>query len=341
MIGDDPTDTSGSINPLVSDVPQSDTYTHTNGAESPVAGAAVALSNALAHTPMKTKIIATSCGYGGQTITQLSKGTARYDRFLQALSSAKAGTQESIKCPAIVWMQGEYDQRTSDTITVAQYKQAIVQLKNDMQADIMSQYSQEKPLFFVYQPSYLFTPKYPVVAEAIRQASIENDDIILLNPHYYCPQCDSGHLTANGYRWYGEQIAKSILAAHINMKNSGGIRLLSTERDGKKIFLNLEIPTPPLKVDTQLAHAAYNNGFAVYVNDTSVSISDISVQPFGIILTLADEPSSSDTVEVEYAGQLTNGLGNIRDSDDYKSSMLFVDPTIVYDSQYNSTLTTS
>ena len=50
----------------------------------------------------------------------------------------------------------------------------------------------------------------PIVMSQIELAE-ENSDVVLLNPHYAMPDYDGGHLSTNGYRWYGELMSKSLI----------------------------------------------------------------------------------------------------------------------------------
>ena len=304
-----------------------------NHGECPVVNAVYSLKKVLNKTSYRNvKLIGTCMGVGGNPISYLSKGSTIYNnRFLVNLTTIKTNVgQEPLCCPAIVWMQGEYDQRIEDTTTVEQYKTAIVQLKNDMQADIMSIYGQSnKPLFFVYQPSKYFTPKYPVVAEALREVAAENDDVILMSAHYMCPPSDGGHLTSNGYRWYGEMIAKAIAKALIKNELYNSVALSSVIKQSDGIILNLDCPNPPLVIDCNTIVRQSNYGFAVYGDGVALSIK-VELLSSNQIQINTPNLSSYNVVELEYAGQATNGLGNIRDSDAYISRGLFIDPTAIY-----------
>jgi hypothetical protein len=327
-IGSYATAVSGAISPMRSG----------DGRESPIANAMFAFKRILNRTPYKNvKLIGSACGKGATTIDELSKGasTGYYEnRFLSVINAAKAGAGAAgITCPAIVWMQGEYDQRTSDTTTVNGYKEKLLTLKNNMQSDIMTTYGQaSKPLFFVYQTSILFTPKYPVVTEALREFAEEHDDVILMNPHYFCTTGSGGHLTANGYRWYGEYIAKSLYESLVHGNRYSSVTLRSVERiDSFRFIVNLNVVHPPLLFDTNEIEVADGYGFAIWADGVMKSVVASIYSPTQIMIEcpLIGNPS---VIEVEYGGQATNGAGNVRDNANYKAGSIMIDLSSHYSS---------
>ena len=335
MLGNTPNDVTGSLSQMRAAI-----ASNPNGGECPVVNCVYALKTMLNHTAFcKAKIIGTAVGLGGQTIEQLSKGTGNYNnRFLKSLDSVKLAIgEESVCCPAIVWMQGEYNQSS----TIQDYKEKILQLKNDMQADIMSKYSQiYKPLFFVYQTSRFYVSEYPTVAQALYEFANENSDVILMNPHYFCPTSDGGHLTANGYRWYGEYIAKSIFETVYHGNRFKAIQPKTVEINLDTITIKCFVPFLPMVVDTGLMTKQVNYGFALYHNDTDeIGIYDVTISPYGIIRIKTDvNLDELDNIYLEYGGKKTNGAGNIRDSDEYVAFSDFIQSDLIYKEGASSVL---
>jgi hypothetical protein len=142
------------------------------GGEQPIVGCVNAFSQLYRENiNPDQKFIGMTGGEGGQTIERLSKEctnsgfyastfTKILDNTLSALPSG-----ETVACPAIVYMQGEYNCNNSSwyggrgltpgsdgTTGKDEYKRLLLQLKNNMQADVMQKYGQtQKPLFFIYQ----------------------------------------------------------------------------------------------------------------------------------------------------------------------------------------------
>ena len=334
MIGQDPTDIKGPLNQLRAAVPNNSSYQHSNGGESPICNAVYAFKACLNHTPYKgVKLIGSACGYGGKTIEQLSDvDGVYYNRFKSVVNTAKSDAgNEKINCPAIIWMQGEFNQSLDSATTVLDYKEKLVSLKNNMQAYVMQIYGQKnKPLFYVYQPSYLFTPKEPIVAQALLELSLEHEDIIMVGPHYFCPVSDGGHLTPNGYRWYGEYIAKALYLTLIYGQRVAPIlpKSIKLENFRQRIVIDFLLPNPPFRLNEILTPSVKDYGFAFYKSGVRQEISNILIRENQVIIYVSF--SGVAKYEVEYAGQATNGMGNISDSDEYTSFGKFVDPLNIY-----------
>lgn len=334
MVGQDPTDIEGSLNQLKAAVPNNSSYQHSNGGESPICNAVYAFKACLNHTPYKwVKLIGSACGYGGKTIEQLSDVDGiYYNRFKSVVNTAKSNAgNEKINCPAIIWMQGEFNQSLDSATTVLDYKEKLVSLKNNMQAYVMQIYGQKnKPLFYVYQPSYLFTPKEPIVAQALLELSLEHKDIIMVGPHYFCPVSDGGHLTPNGYRWYGEYIAKALYQTLIYGQRLTPIlpKEIKIDNVKKRVVIDFLLPNPPFKLNEILTPSVQDYGFAFYKNNVKQEISNIIIRENQVIIYVPFYGIA--TYEIEYAGQATNGMGNISDSDEYTSFGKFVDPLSIY-----------
>ena len=336
MIGNTPGSYKGDLTQL-----KSATFSgSSNSGESPIVNAAYSLKTMINRTAFQNvKIIASSVGVGGAPIETLMKGTGNYNNFLTLLDSVKSSVlEENVVCPAIAWMQGEYNQGSSASTTKDEYKEKITQLKNDMQADIMSKYGQkDKPLFFVYQPSRLFTPKFPIVAQALFEFAQENSDVILMNPHYFCPISDGGHLTANGYRWYGEYIAKAIFEAIFYNNRYKAIQPKNITINQSEVVIELSVPYLPIKVDIELIKEQINYGFALYKGEEEILVLSTKVYPSGIIVLTASIDLNNETdIYLEYAGQKTNGVGNIRDSDEYVAFSNFMNSEEVYTPENSS-----
>lgn len=261
------------------------------------------------------------------------KGTAdRYEKgFLLPMAQLKAvedNDNRTIGCPAIVWMQGEGDSGN----TKEYYKEKLVKLKNDMQADIMSIFNQdEKPLFFCYMLA-LTSQKQNTVMMAIAECCEENDDMILIAPVYALPDYNNLHLSSNGNRWYGEYIARSTYNALILGKRDNCVVPYQFVIDGSSIRIKVNAPKLPLVIDTWTVQEVPQYGFKVWKDNIEVTISSITL--FGDEITLhCNEDISTGIIEVSYAGYNPSdtvhygGTGNIRDSDRWQALQTYWDDT--------------
>lgn len=297
------------------------------------------------------RFIATSCGTGGRSIEELSKesevpGRRHYvSDFQNALTNAALAVQydkSTISCPAIFFMQGEnnYENKGSGLISGSkstsdkvEYKMLLITLKNNMQKDIIATYGQtEKPVFITYQTGCQYGKiKELPIGMAQLEASNEEDDIICAGPVYPMPD-RGGHLDPNGYRWYGEMMAKVYYRTQIlgeEFKPLQPEKIMRTTNP-KQIKIRFHVPVPPLVLDTWTTGAKFKDyGFEVYKDGIKQSLSKVETEGDWVVLT-AQRDLSGGRLEIIYAGigentALTRGHGNLRDSDDYPAYFTYVD----------------
>ena len=311
----------------------------------------IACVNSLAHCyrqynrkdGLEQKFIAGSVGEGASTISQLSKnsedkpfgdGLNRYNRnfipFLEKLVNLATTKNVKVSVSSIVWMQGEQDSAfLSDEEKKNEYKSMLAQLKNDMQEDIMTylgEYGQSnKPLFYTYQVHYGGGGIKPAYIEAAN----ENKDIVYTQPIYPFPFFGVHHLSSNGYRWFGEQVAKAIIFSNIyRIKSFPVVAKKCTVIDRKVIVINFGVPYPPLVFDNKLCQ---NRGGAAgvlveYLDERypgyslSKTISKWELIGNSIVIYLQEELSVGETIYVN-----GNKGTNLRDSDKYQSLYTYLD----------------
>ncbi len=333
------------LNPLIANV---DTWTRSlpknRGAQSNAECPVVGMANHLQLVTSGTyKFIASSCGTGGKSIEELSKEYTNpdpsrywYGSYTNAINYAYNITQ-NIHCPALIWMQGEYNYSQmnrgltpgSPNVTDKEgYKELLVKLKNNMQADVMSKYNQsDYPIFITYQTGAQYTRgKEITIGTAQLEASNEYSDIICAGPVYQMTD-RGGHLDPNGYRWYGEMLAKAYYRTVILGEKFKPLQPVEIQRtdDPKKIKIKFYVPQLPLVLDKSLVpYTSPGHGFQVYLNGgTSPESIQVSIENEYVILTGTRDLTG--TIEVSYASNLTAGNGNLRDSDDYPAKYNYLD----------------
>ena len=289
------------------------------------------------------KYVATSTGTGGKTIEQLSKHCTNgylYNDFKYAMFYGAKISRELnsvISCPAIIWMQGEYNY-TSDsekgltlgvpnTTDKNEYKALLYKLKNDMQQDVMNSYAQnEKPLFITYQTGAQYTRgKTLEIGMAQLETANENEDMICAGPVY--PMTDrGGHLDANGYRWYGEMLGKAYYRTKVLGQRFVPLQPIEISRtdNAKEIKIRFLVPKLPLVLDDWTVQKKTDYGFRVYNDNAQQTITNIRIEGDCVYLTCAQDLSG--VIEINYAGDGANGgHGNLRDSDDYEAYYKYID----------------
>ncbi|MDO9634279.1 MAG: T9SS type A sorting domain-containing protein [Paludibacter sp.] len=329
------------LNPLVANVASTTASLAKNRAnmiyaESPI----VAAAN---HIQIKTngqyQLIATSCGTGGKTIEELSKehyNPISYSHFSNAIHYASSITSD-INCPAIVWMQGEYNytvptgnsgltagsRPTSDKAT---YKSLMLVLKENMQSDIMNKYNQtDVPLFITYQAGVQYTRgTYLTIGMAQLEASNENQDVVCAGPVY--PVTDrGGHLDSNGYRWFGEILGKVFYRTKVLGEDFKPLQPIEISRTSnpKEVKIRFLVPKLPLVIDEQLVNKVTSAGFELYLNGSKKIITGVRIEGDCVIITALTDLTGD--IEIMYAGTNNAGHGNLRDSDDYPAFYNYID----------------
>lgn len=306
--------------------------------EPPIMGAANHIQKKIGNL----NIIATSVGVSGRTIEDLSKEseiTNFYDDFIRVLKRGAVATSRlnsTINCSGIFWLQGEFNYTpgsgltngSTATTTKEGYKALLVQLKNNMQADVKTQYAQpEAPVLYTYQTGAQYTKgKTLNIGMAQLEASNEFEDIVCTGPVY--PMTDyGGHLDANGYRWYGEMIGKIYYKHAVLGEDFKPLQPKKVYRDkdnDKIVIIQFLVPKPPLVLDTKTLVMQLNYGFEIYMNNVKQSIQKVRVVNTDCVEITCAAPLTGD-VEVVYAGENTSGHGNLRDSDDYQAFFNYVD----------------
>jgi hypothetical protein len=237
-------------------------------------------------------------------------------------------------------MQGEWNYTlpiTSTGLTVGStptgdkstYKSLLLTLKNNMQSDVMNKYNQTgKPLFITYQVGAQYTRgKELAIGMAELESSNENEDIVCAGPVY--PVTDrGGHLDPNGYRWYGEMLAKAYYKTKVENHRFIPLqpKLISRTSEANKIKIQFLVPKLPLVLDDKTLDKVPDYGFALYNNNVKMIISTVTIE--GDCIYLTSTGNLTGVVEVNYAGlnsALLNGQGNLRDNDDYASFYNYID----------------
>lgn len=300
---------------------------------------------------MGGRFIATSCGTGGRSIEELSKESVVSGRnhyvaeFKNALTHATSVVQhekQSLSCLAVFFMQGEnnYENKgsgltngTKSTSDKVEYKKLLLILKNNMQNDIMTTYGQTTPpVFITYQAGCQYAKiKELSIGMAQLEASNETNDIICAGPVYPMPD-RGGHLDPNGYRWFGEMLAKVYYKTQIlgeAFKPLQPVKIIRTT-DPKQIKIQFHVPVPPLVLDTWTTGTKIKDyGFEIHKDGIKQALDKVEAEGDCILLT-AYRDLSAGNLEIIYAGigentALTRGHGNLRDSDDYSACFTYTD----------------
>ncbi len=283
------------------------------------------------HTGQDTLICIFPGGQGATAIANLSKGTAPYQKFMEDIETAYTEATErgwTFCIPAICWMQGE-----SDVVDYpdTDYKQLLTQIWKDMNKDIHSITQQQDSIPFIcYQANSLTrAEKFKADNYECRETAVPMTFVQLLQDDkrfwasgptypYHCVG-EKIHIDAAGQQAVGALAAQSVLGIMRGGKKFQGLIPTRTNTDGNDVIIHLNIPYPPLTIDTTQVTKVPNYGFSVICKDNR-NIA-IGVQPEGdsIRIRCSEVP---DGCKVRYAvngeymksGNLHGPRGNLRDS---------------------------
>lgn len=280
-------------------------------------------------------IVTTNCGVAGKTIEQLSKintqdSTDRYSRFLGAINGVQAiadsnGLLHGVT--ALVWMQGEWNYADhGGSRSKSEYKTLFKQLIDDMTSDCQAVTGQEDPpVFITYQTGDSYTRETDstgysglFIGEAQFEVAEENNGVFMAGPIY--PYTDKGgHMDSNGYRWFGNLLAKVYEHVVIRGLEWKPLHPLKATVSGNAVTIDFHVPHPPLEFDVaydaNVQDMYEHKGFRLTGGSSQVEILSVEiVSPTAVRITASEE--LDDSITVWYAGQTSYfGCGNLRDSD--------------------------
>ncbi len=280
--------------------------------------------------------VASNASTSGRSIAQLSKtgGTNEYLRVTQAVDQAKAladAQQASYSISAFFWLQGEYDYSHTNggKNDQAYYKAKLRQLRDDLYADTAKAIAgQEKmPAFFSYQTDAKSSVKDGSLAVGMAQWELAQEEPgwYLVGPVY--PYTDKGvHLSANGYRWFGQMLGKVYHHVVIERKEWVPLSPRQATLDGRDVLIDFHVPHPPLAFDQPyIGHEARdvkNKGFMLQDDQGEVPIAAVEIVADTIVRLRADRELSGQP-RVSYAGYQVGGAGQLRDSDPMRADATY------------------
>ena len=280
--------------------------------------------------------VASNASTSGRSIGQLSKsgGTNEYLRVTQAVDQAKAladAQQASYSISAFFWLQGEYDYSHTNggKNNKDYYKTKLRQLRDDLYADTAKAIAgQEKmPAFFSYQTDAKSSVKDGSLAVGMAQWELAQEEPgwYLVGPVY--PYTDKGvHLSANGYRWFGQMLGKVYHRVVIEREGWTPLAPRQATLDGRDVLIDYHVPHPPLTFDQPyLGHQARdvkNKGFVLRDDRGEVPIEAVDIVADTVVRLRAGRDLSGQP-RISYAGHEVGGAGQLRDSDPMRADATY------------------
>lgn len=271
--------------------------------------------------------VASNAATSGRSIAQLAKvgGTNEYRRVVQAVDQAHQAARSenaSYSFSALFWLQGEYDyaEVQGGINDKANYKRMLRQLRDDLYADTAKAIGQKQmPAFISYQTD----AKSSVINGSLDigmaqwELAKEESSWYLAGPVY--PYVDKGtHLSANGYRWFGQMLGKVYNQVVVERR---GWQPLSPRRatvEGREILMDFHVPHPPLAFsEPYLGHKTQmieNYGFVVTDDQGKVPVESIKVVADTVVRLVVGQDLVG-TPTIRYASHEVGGAGELHDSD--------------------------
>ncbi|WP_417779857.1 phosphate ABC transporter substrate-binding protein [Stutzerimonas xanthomarina] len=272
-------------------------------------------------------LVASNAATSGRSIAQLSKvgGTHEYRRVLQAMDQARQvalaeGANYSFS--ALFWLQGEYDyaEVQGGINDKATYKKMLRQLRNDLYEDTAKAIDQKRmPAFISYQ-----TDAKTSVVDGSLDVGLAQWELAQEEPNWYLagpvyPYVDKGtHLSANGYRWFGQMLGKVFHQVVVEQRGWQPLSPLNATVEGREILMDFHVPHPPLAFsEPYIGHKAQmieNYGFVITDDKGKVPVENIEAAA-DTVLRLVVGRDLVGIPTIRYASQATGGAGELHDSD--------------------------
>lgn len=277
-------------------------------------------------------------GKGMSCIDSINKPNPIYNKFLYEV---KYAFEESKKrgwdffVPAICWMQGE-----SDIIdyTNVDYKKRLKQFCTDVNNDIKAITHQKEDIRMICYQSNVLTRaenydanNYDCVemkpAQAIVDLIKEDSLFWASGPTYpYTFINERLHIDAIGQQNIGNLDAIAVMNLLKGNGKTYGLIPRSVSADGNDVLIHMNVPCPPLVIDTISVLPVEHYGFSVISDINENILSSVKIEGDIIRLTCLRSPLNC---KVRYAvngekmksGRLHGPRGNLRDSQGNKSSI--------------------
>jgi len=273
------------------------------------------------------RLLASSCGVGGRTLEQLSRGANpelfnRLRACVRAARETAAAAGATYGIVALLLLQGENNnwRLNGGTGDRAKYKALMARFVDDFAADVAAGIAVQdtRPAVFTYQTGGAYADDAMAVPQAQLEVALERPDVFLAAPVY--PVTDKGgHLDANGYRWLGAQFGKVMHRVLTLGQDWRPLYPLSARLDGPVVAVEFHVPQPPLAWGRpfQGHHRRdfADKGFTVLDAEGVVPLARVELAgPTTVALTLQRRPAAGALLR--YGDRSRHGgRGSLHDSD--------------------------
>lgn len=292
----------------------------TDRGETPCSGAANYITQLSGH-----KMLCSTTGHGGYSITQLDKYSAWYqyiEKHIEEGYNRVTGGAETYAVAGIGWLQGEADAQAG--MSQAEYFTRLLELRKDIQETCFLKTGQITylPLITYQLASHATTQSSAHVALAQLAASQDDSMIHIATPMYHFPYNPIGdiHLTNVGYLWAGHYFGR-VMSKIMDGDIWVPLKPISATANGTIITVYYNVPSPPIVVDIT-THTTQDRGFKIVDDTGTLTISNVQAASSTSIDITINRTLDTNPV-IRYAEDylaptrnIVNGAsGDIRDSD--------------------------
>ena len=270
-------------------------------------------------------------GQGATAIANLSKGSMPYQKFIENIKTAYEEAKDrgwDFQVPAICWMQGESD--IVDYLNT-DYDQLLKQIREDMNADIKSITHQDAEIPFIcYQANSLtraekfnannYKCRETYVPQTFVNLLIADEHFWASGPTYpYACVNEKIHIDAEGQQSIGALAATSALGILRGKERFKGLIPLNITTNDTIVTIHMDVPCPPLVIDTIKVNKADNYGFSV-INRQNLNIAkSIVVGGDSVVIYCSETPKNCRFRYAVNGDHMKSGRhhgprGNLRDS---------------------------
>lgn len=237
-------------------------------------------------------------GVGGYSYAQLKKGTAPYLRGMTQVRNAKnevAKLGKQYNVPALTVIHGEADRSNGPA-----YQGYLEEWYRDYNTDVKAITGQTNDLVMFTDQTCTFLSNYTSLSTMVPMAQLaaaENNPgkIILVGPKYFFDYADGSHMTNKSYRKLGYYYARAYKKVMLDKTGWTPLSPKQISIAGNIITLKLNVPTPPIQIDTTQVLLNKNYGFEYYDTSAPPTITAVAVSsPDTITITLSGTPTGTN-----------------------------------------------
>lgn len=267
--------------------------------------------NNLTENDIKSTVVVANNAVGGTPIANLSKGTGPYNAGIAQAAALAGVAQTSAGVLAVIYGQGESDGATAR----ATYRDALVQLAKDYDADLRAATGQTKRVPLI---GYQMSAGNRNILLAQLDAARICDLVKIACPMYQFNYYDNVHIDSVSSRRLGAYYGEAVKVLSIDGGEWEPLQPVAAQVIGNAITLTFN--KTGLAFDTTLIPAQTNHGFFVATGALqAVAINAVEILNSNQVrITCATTPAAGWTIQYGVPavgkGPYTGRAGNLRDS---------------------------